>query len=150
MITCEPYTGYGTVKQRNKPPKTKRKFCPKRCMTSDMREIFRYLKLYIQKFGVHKSFPNHTPSRALSPCVVSATSGCVQDKWPVTYDNMEILDQIMSDFVGGIRRISNVPTLIDSDNQKTNRRVSEESVSKHMSKNYEVHYFHGKDIEHAP
>ena len=29
MVTCEPCTGYGTVKQRDKPPKTKRKFCPK-------------------------------------------------------------------------------------------------------------------------
>jgi hypothetical protein len=30
MITCEPCTGYGTVKQRDKSLKTKRKFCPKR------------------------------------------------------------------------------------------------------------------------
>jgi hypothetical protein len=30
MVTCEPCTGYGTVKQRDKPPKTKRKFCPKK------------------------------------------------------------------------------------------------------------------------
>ena len=30
MVTCEPWTRYGTVKQCDKPPKTKRKFCPKR------------------------------------------------------------------------------------------------------------------------
>jgi hypothetical protein len=30
MITCEPCTGYGTMEQCDKSPKTKRKFCPKR------------------------------------------------------------------------------------------------------------------------
>ncbi len=32
MITWIPCMGYGTVVQRDKPPKTKRKFCPKRCI----------------------------------------------------------------------------------------------------------------------
>ena len=35
MITYEPYTGYGTVKQRDKPPKTKRTFCPKSVLADE-------------------------------------------------------------------------------------------------------------------